>query len=232
MDPYDPIRLRDFVTVRRYSQTLLLTEPLNADQIAAVRTYNGRHVPHEYRGFYEPEFPAPGFSPSTVTHHVEPDDPLRTRRNLWMTWPTFSAARVKLLATEIFAGSDRHPRSSLMRFEEPVDLVDRFIWQRTLRPRVVPSDARASIFAIQYLTGEDGMRTVPEINPDLQDIPWAVFELISRFTSALYGPNSDPDPSHRRNPCCTSIPTIPAWNTCRLTTGPPGPPDDSPTQTE
>ncbi|MBK9140689.1 MAG: LamG domain-containing protein [Verrucomicrobia bacterium] len=198
VDPYDPIHLRDRVPVRRYSQTLLLPEPLRAEQIVAVRTYNGQHVLHESRYFYEdpryhPSLPLPDVSPaSTVTHHVLPGESLRTRRNVWMTWPTFSARRVKLLAQEIFAGSATQPKTSLMRFEEPADLVDRFIWQREFRPRIIPPDARASIFAIQYLTGEDGMRTLPEIHPDLDLVPWPVYELITRFTSRLGGPNSDP----------------------------------------
>lgn len=193
VDAADPIRLRDSVGVRRYSRTLQLPEPLEAGQIAAVRTYNGLHVHHEYRGFYDALSPAPG-SPVTVSHHVDPGEALRTRRNLWMTWPTFSGRRVKLLAQEIFVGSTSRPKTSLMRFEEPADLVNRFIWQRELRPRLVPADARASIFAIQYLTGDDDMRTVPELNPDLQSVPWGVYELITRFTARFSGMDTNSQP--------------------------------------
>ena len=137
----------------RYQAHLYLPEPLTRDQIAAVRTYNGPQLYHAFPAFYGDSALEPGW-------FVDPAAPLRVRPNLVLTYPSFSVRPVTLNKLELVAGSLSTAPTSLLNFEESIVLHDD-VWIREFQSRVIPPEASATHFVVQYVTGTTACALFP-----------------------------------------------------------------------
>lgn len=156
----------------------------------AIAMRGGRNSPI-FVGFPDIRMPYPFVDPTnsgSFGWFIDPAGDLRVQPNLHYRHPRRPAGEdvVIFQEIEVFAGGLTTPNTSLLMFAGTIELQAGSFWVQNLQPRQISPVAEASHYAIEYLTGEDNLRTVTSFTPLLADpILFPVHELVSRFTGRL-----------------------------------------------